>query len=122
MRNIVFLLKFCWQPIKGFNTLTNWRENTIFLCKGLEKWILYLDNKYWKRIIWDINKDLKTSILLSQDCLKVGNGHELDLAFYITFITNFDFYSNVKVDLFILEKVTHIHISYAVKNIYIKQM
>ena len=36
MKNNVFLFQFCWQPIKGLNTSTNWRENTMFSCQWLE--------------------------------------------------------------------------------------
>ena len=31
---MVFFLQFCWQPIKGLNMSTNWRENTIFPCQS----------------------------------------------------------------------------------------
>ena len=37
MIKIVFLLKFCWQPIKGFNKPTNLCKITIFSCQWLEK-------------------------------------------------------------------------------------
>ena len=34
MIDFVFLLQRFWQPLKGFNTSTNWRENKIFFYKG----------------------------------------------------------------------------------------
>ena len=56
MINIVLLLYFCWQPIKGINTSTNWRENTMLSCQWLEKRFVCLIkiqiNYKLKKIYW----------------------------------------------------------------------
>ena len=56
MINIVFLLQFCWQPIKGFKTSTNWREHTIFSCQWLENFLFFLK----KICLWKISLSMCT--------------------------------------------------------------
>ena len=35
-------LQFCWLPLKGFNMLNNWRENTIYSWQWLKSWYFTL--------------------------------------------------------------------------------